>query len=159
MKIVDYETFIRMPAGTIFAPFTPCVFQNRFEIKVDGGWEDYHPITGKKRWYFNGTMPLEPWNANELFEGCDETEASFEVYDGDSTDASSYKLFCVLQPNDVEKLISALYWALDGCPCELEEYHDSATKRVEEFERVIMSNDSALDDLKAIFGDKKEIEQ
>jgi hypothetical protein len=26
MKIVDYDTFIKMPAGTLYAEYTPCVF-------------------------------------------------------------------------------------------------------------------------------------
>lgn len=39
MRIVDYETFIRMPSGTIFAPWTPCTTLEEPEIKVDHGWE------------------------------------------------------------------------------------------------------------------------
>jgi hypothetical protein len=125
MRIVDYETFIRMPAGTIFAPFTPCVFLERFEVKVDKGWEG-----GDGDWCFNGTMPLEPWNTEDLFEGCDPTEAEFGVYDGDSVDASNYKLFCVLEPDDVKKLINVLHWALDGCPGEFDECTLEALRRI-----------------------------
>lgn len=120
MKIVDYETFIRMPAGTIFAPWRPCVFEEPFEIKVDGG-KDYTYANGEKKYYFNGTMPLEPWNVTELFPGCD-IEASFEVYDGDSNDASFHEWFCVLDRNDIMELITALYWSMDGCPGRLEKY-------------------------------------
>lgn len=121
MRVVDYETFIRMPAGTIFAPFTPAVFEDRFMIKTDGGQEWTNPIYGGTSWIFNGTMPLEPWNTEDLFEGC-QVDAEFEIYDGDQNDAKSYKLFCVPEPNDVKKLIGALYWALAGCPDELEKY-------------------------------------
>ena len=39
MKIVDFKTFNRMPAGTIFAPYTPCVLEERLAIKVDHGGE------------------------------------------------------------------------------------------------------------------------
>ena len=117
MRIVDYETFIRMPAGTIFAPWTSSVFLDRFQIKVDGGREY------EGRYIFNGTMPLEP-DTECLYEGCEDEEAAFSVYDGDSTDASHYKWFCILQPYDVSKLVSALHWALEGCPGEYEKYDD-----------------------------------
>ena len=33
MKIVDFETFNKMPAGTVFAPFEPCVTKEDFQIK------------------------------------------------------------------------------------------------------------------------------
>lgn len=39
MRIVDYETFIRMPSGTMFAPWTPCTTLEEPEIKVDHGWK------------------------------------------------------------------------------------------------------------------------
>lgn len=48
MRIVDYETFIRMPSGTIFAPWTPCTTLEEPEIKVDHGWE-YTDDSGNAR--------------------------------------------------------------------------------------------------------------
>ena len=39
MKLVDFKTFNRMPAGTIFAPYTPCVLEDRLAIKTDHGRE------------------------------------------------------------------------------------------------------------------------
>ena len=62
MKIVDYETFVRMPAGTIFAPWEPCVMKAEPEIKVDHGREILIESGGKlkKIWYFNGTCPILP---------------------------------------------------------------------------------------------------
>lgn len=37
MKLVNFETFNRMPTGTIFAPYNPCVMEDRMSIKVDEG--------------------------------------------------------------------------------------------------------------------------
>lgn len=118
MIIVDYDTFIRMPAGTIFAPYTPCVFEDRFEIKVDHGCE----YNGK--WCFNGTMPLEPWLGDIGPFDFGQWDTTLETYDGDSNDASDYKMFAVLEKHEVERLIDALHWAMDGCPCEFETYVD-----------------------------------
>ena len=128
MKIVDYETFVRMPAGTIFAPYEPCIYKDRFEIKVDGGceWTDSY---GKKRWLFNGTMPLEPWLDDFIFdEG--QYDVDFEIYDGDGVDASSHELFAVLEPKDVNRLIQCLQWALAGCPGDSHEYGDKIFKAI-----------------------------
>ena len=116
MLIVDYDTFIRMPAGTIFAPYTPCVFEERLEIKVDHGCE----YNGK--WGFNGTMPLEPWLGDIGPFDFGQWDTTLETYDGDSNDASDYKMFAVLEKHEVERLIDALHWAMDGCPCEFENY-------------------------------------
>ena len=59
MRIVDYETFIRMPSGTIFAPWTPCTTLEEPEIKVDHGWE-YTDDSGNARWMFDGTCVVMP---------------------------------------------------------------------------------------------------
>ena len=89
MRIVDYETFIRMPSGTIFAPWTPCTTLEEPEIKVDHGWE-YTDDSGNARWMFDGTCVVMPRPVE-----CDgfafgECESEFFYYDGDSTDASEY---------------------------------------------------------------------
>lgn len=111
MKLVDYETFIRMPSGTIFAPYTPCVLQEELSIKVDAGRE----FNGK--YYFNWVMPLSPWIGvyTALHEVGDKEEAQFEVYDGDNNDYRDYKMFLVFDEKDVDKLIEVLQWAKNGC--------------------------------------------
>lgn len=50
MKIVDYETFVRMPKGTIFAAWTPHVMLSDPEIKIDPGreWLVYEQNGNKK---------------------------------------------------------------------------------------------------------------
>lgn len=121
MKIVTYDEFIRMPAGTIFATYEPCVFKDRFQIKTDGGWE-----VGKN-YYFNGAMPLEPWldvdnMLSESLLGTYKTEMC--TYDDSNADYSEDELFAILEPHEVKELIKALYWALDGCPGEFDEYNE-----------------------------------
>lgn len=118
MKIVDYDTFVRMPAGTIFAPWEPCVMKGDAEIKIDGGHEELIASGGalKKIWYFNGTCPLLPQPVEG--EGFDfgEVESEFFYYDGDMTDASEFKMFLIFEEEDIDNIIKVLQWAKDGCP-------------------------------------------
>lgn len=123
MKIIDYETFIRMPAGTIFAEFEPYVF-SEWEIKVDHGHEYIDSWAKVKQWGYNGTMQIIPWFKDELppddhIYGTYETEM-FE-YDGSSADAYGTKYFAVLEPHEVKMMIRALEWALDRCKEEWED--------------------------------------
>ena len=124
MKIVDYETFIRMPAGTIFAEFEPCFFKSEWEIKVDHGEEYIDHWDKTKQWYYNGTMKIIPWFKDELpyydpVYGTHETEMFY--YDGSSADVHGTKYFAVLEPHEVKMMIRALEWALDGCKEEWED--------------------------------------
>lgn len=125
MKIVNYEEFIRMPAGTIFAPYEPCIFKDEFAIKTDTGEEyeyhsEYFNTVLEKRWIFNGVMPLQPWldcehTVPELgYQG----DASYEIYDGSSVDYDEKGMFAILEEKDVLKLIDILKWALKGCEDE-----------------------------------------
>lgn len=66
MKIVNFKTFNRMPAGTIFAPYTPCVLEEELAIKTDEGRRFAYPPYGN--WMFNGVMPLHPWNLDSVFD-------------------------------------------------------------------------------------------
>lgn len=116
MKIVDYNTFVRLPAGTIFAPYTPCCLDGDLEIKVDGGHAYESPYL-PEGWGFNGTMTLSPWFEDPclLLGPGDEAPASFEVYDGSNVDYRDYKMFLIFEDEDVERLIKVLEWARDGC--------------------------------------------
>lgn len=97
MLIVKREEFVRMPAGTIFAPWRPNCFMERFEIKVNSGRPD--PDYG---WLYCGTMPLEPWLEDFVCPG--------------QNDVAEYDYIAVLERKDVENLIGKLQWALNGCP-------------------------------------------
>lgn len=113
MKIVDYETFIRMPSGTIFAPYKPNVLLDHPEIKVDHGSE-YTDADGKTRWSFNGTCVLMP-HPTEYSWDDDHCETEFFYYDGDSNDAKSFEQFLIYEKEDIENLMKVLKWAMEGC--------------------------------------------
>lgn len=120
MKLVNFEEFCRMPAGTIFAPYTPQVLEDRLAIKVDAGREE-----PDNRFYshtFNGVMPLEPWfdYTCKLYSVGDTAEASFEIYDGDNNDYRNYEMFLVFEEADVDKMIKVLMWAKNGCKGDIE---------------------------------------
>lgn len=109
MLIIKREEFVRMPAGTIFAPWRPNCFMGIFEIKVDTGrfYPDYGLV-------YSGTMPLEPWLEDSVCPG--QNDVDFQVYDGDQNDVAEYEYIAVLERKDVENLIGKLRWALSGCP-------------------------------------------
>ena len=113
MHLVDFETFNRLPAGTIFATYTPSVLKEGLAIKVDRGREfkDYG-------WIFNGVMPLEPWNLDSVFDE-EPIKATFEIYDGCTNDYCNYEQFLIFDDCDIDRLIQVLRWAKAGCPDEL----------------------------------------
>lgn len=125
MKIVGFDDFCRMPAGTIFAPYEPCCLKGTLEIKTDAGWDD--PSDKYCSHPFNGVMSLEPWidGSEGLYNIGDRCDASFEIYDGDNVDYKDYKMFLVFEEADVDRLINALLWAKNGCvgypDCSVEE--------------------------------------
>ena len=116
MRLVDFEEFCRMPAGTIFAPYQPCVLEEELAIKVDEGY-DTSLDNPYYRHIFNGVMQLSPWLGEDcmLFNVGDREEASFEIYDGDNNDYRDYKMFLVFEEADIDRLINALVWAKNGC--------------------------------------------
>jgi hypothetical protein len=96
MKLINFEDFCRMPAGTIFAPYTPIVTEERLAIKTDPGWETPEDYPWCSH-LFNGVMPLEPWidDRCDLWKIGDQEEARFEIYDGSNADYMDYKMFLV----------------------------------------------------------------
>ena len=44
-----------------------------------------------------------------------ECESEFFYYDGDSTDASEYKMFLIYEEEDINNIIKILEWAKKGC--------------------------------------------
>lgn len=111
MKIVNYEEFIRLPAGSVFCPYEPCIFHSPFQIKTDTGRE----YNGQH--IFNGTMPLEPWfSVEDEFPDCvGNYETEMVVTDNSSVDFDKDCLFAVLETHEVQKIIDALKWAIGGC--------------------------------------------
>ena len=119
MHLVDFETFNRLPEGTIFAPYAPSVLKEGLAIKVDHGQEfkDFG-------WSFNGVMPLEPWNLCDLVDG-ESIKATFEIYDGATADYMDYKQFLILDECDIDRMIQVLQWAKAGCSYELYDEYDA----------------------------------
>lgn len=115
MHLVDFETFNRLPAGTIFAPYTPSVLKEQLAIKVDHGREFKNC-----GWSFNGVMPLEPWNLDSVFDE-EPIKATFEIYDGCTNDYCDYEQFLIFDECDIDRLIQVLQWAKGGCKDE--DYH------------------------------------
>lgn len=117
MRIVDRETFLKLPAGTIFAKFTPHVF-GAWEIKEETMFEDYV------------VQNLEPFFDVEG----DSWEEQFRVLDamlaGDKSPPLDFhcagrdglfdrdQLFGVLDKADLAALISRLQEAYDALPSE-----------------------------------------
>ena len=130
MQIVDYETFNRMPAGTVFAPYIPCDLHTVFGIKTDTGKPTGYGFVGRD-WYFNGVMPLRPCFIDDdhfaFAPGAFLTEMS--SYDSDSNDYADCKLFAVLDKIEIQRMIDSLYWAMDGCPVDFDEYKNRHTIR------------------------------
>ena len=115
MKIVDFNTFCKMPAGTIFAPYEPCVLKEELAIKVDAG-RDMPKDYPYYEHCFNGVMSLSPWlGDSDLFKVGDEAEASFEIYDGDTNDYCDYDMFLVFDEADIDRMIKVLLWVKGGC--------------------------------------------
>ena len=112
MRLVDFETFNRLPAGTIFAPYTPTVLKEGLAIKVDHGREFKNC-----GWLFNGVMPLEPWNLDSVFDN-EQIKATFEIYDGCTNDYCDYKQFLIFDECDIDRLIQVLLWAKGDCKDE-----------------------------------------
>ena len=118
MRLVGFDEFCAMPAGTIFAPYSPCVLEEELAIKVDAGY----PMPEDYPYYkhgFNGVMPLHPWLGNEagfsFYKIGDQMDASFETYDGATNDYMGYKMFLVFEEKDIDRMINALAWAKNGC--------------------------------------------
>lgn len=126
MKIVTFEEFNRMPAGMIFAPWTPCVYEGEFEIKTDTGYEYECRYDHSRHWIFNGTMPIVPWIDSDqdfiIGEECGPVKSEMFHYDGASCDYMDHKYFAIMEEKDIRKMIEALEWALGGCVGKFDTY-------------------------------------
>ena len=117
MKIVGFDEFCRMPAGTVFAPYEHCILAEELSIKVDPG-EEMPPDYKWCRHSFNGVMPLRPWLGgaeDKLWNIGDTCPASFEIYDGSSVDYMEYKMFLIFDEADIDRMINVMLWAKNGC--------------------------------------------
>lgn len=125
VKIVDLDTFLRMPAGTVFAPYEPCVFRGRFRIKTDTGSMVENTLFGEPFWGFLGVMSLEPdfVMQDECGHGpfeCGQYKTEWCISDDSTAEFMDEEMFAVFEPDEVLKLIKILKWALRGCEGEVE---------------------------------------
>lgn len=137
MLIVDYKTFVRMPAGTVYSPYEPCIFiSDHFSIKTDTG----EPLSfSKDAWTFLGEMPLNPCFLDDDHRafGTGKFQTVLAVYDTAACDYDDDQLFAVLERHEIKNMIDALYWALDGCPGELEDFSNNRLTVCEAYKEFI----------------------
>jgi hypothetical protein len=119
MKIVDEATFLKLPAGTIYAKYQPCVFD---EIAIK---DESVPRDGPVTWYLQELMPWFADNSGsddyfDTLHAIERGEPS-PPFDYDCTVKDGCyehdQLFAVFEKPDVEALIGRLQKALsDGYP-------------------------------------------
>lgn len=131
MKIMFKKEFDRMPAGTVFAEFKPCIF-GQIMIKEDSGYEHHYNETWFKgdMWYWNGATDLIPdidyidklWETNvkKLGDELIGTEQENKYYIGtteetentcwdcSSADYNDNDLFVVFEEYEVKRMINML---------------------------------------------------
>ena len=116
MKLVGFETFSRMPAGTIFAPYRPCCILDYLAIKAD----DSTLRNGndpRMRNFFEHVIPLVPSfkyaeNFNKIG---DTTPIRFEDCHNNNFDYMDYDMFLILEESDINAMIRMLAWAKGVC--------------------------------------------
>lgn len=106
MRVVDRKAFLNMPAGTLFAKYDPCVFQE-LRIKVGNcGADDF--------FYSNIVDAIDSYESGQfgaLLEESRETGASVAMdFDAISRDGcfDDDQLFGIFEPEDLLKLIAKL---------------------------------------------------
>lgn len=119
MKLVDFEEFSRMPAGTIFAPYRPCCILEYFAIKS----ADSTLRKGKDpklSHFFEHVIPLTPsFKHVKKFDAVGDTKRIwFEDCHNNNFDYKDYSTILVLEEDDIDALIDMLEWAKGGCRCQ-----------------------------------------
>lgn len=110
MKIVNRETFLAMPPGTVFAKYEPCCFE-ALEIKAQ-------TLASNDYCYQDIVSALDAGDSGEwgdLLEDSRETGSSIVMdFDCLSRDGcfDDNQLFAVFEPADVAQLIDRLQQAL-----------------------------------------------
>lgn len=103
MKIVDYDTFIKMPAGTLYAEYTPCIFGETF-IKQDN-------VSGRDRDWFYSELVSNPDN-DDWVDACEAMEKGEELPPETAWSRDGMfdydRKFLVYSRHDVETMIETL---------------------------------------------------
>lgn len=111
MRIVDRATFLALPAGTVYAKYMPCVFEDLC-IKDDTS-------VGYNDWYYQQIVDAvesessNDW-ADKLFDAQENGTSMPMDFDCASRDGlyEDDQLFAVWEPQDVRDLIHRLHRAL-----------------------------------------------
>lgn len=113
MRIVDRQTFLGLPAGTVFAKYQPCAF-DELQIKCDNagssdfwalGLAPFFTTSGGSEGYFTELQAVE----------AGEPSPPFDYEDGEFRDGlfDKEQLFAVFEAHDVDALIARLHKAKD----------------------------------------------
>jgi hypothetical protein len=114
MRIVDAETFMAMPAGTVFAKYEPVVFE---DLRIKGDtlhasdflYQDLIPsfvTTDSSIEYIDHLQAIEYGQvAPDLDYNCQGRDGCFQMD----------QLYAVFEPRDVSAMISRLQEALAAC--------------------------------------------
>jgi hypothetical protein len=113
MKIVNRDEFLKLPAGTVFAKYSPSVFG---ELMIKGA-SLFHDGTGNDFLYQPIVDAIECEDSDEFIQKCDAAENGESVrFDFDCLGRDGFfdydELYAVWERVDVEQLIDRLQEAL-----------------------------------------------
>ena len=108
MKIVDLQTFLSMPEGTVYSRYEPCIFTG-LEVKASAPGEMEHD------WgYDDLIIPIDADDSGDYSEKCSIAEAGVSValdfYNSTGRDGlfNDEALFAVMEPDEIRALIAKL---------------------------------------------------
>lgn len=109
MRIVNFQQFMALPAGTVYQSYTPCVAKGGLEVK----WQN----CGDRDWVcqaLDGPGALECSGSDQMHDRLEEMQASGASYPADydcagrAGGAEDGAMFLVFDPADVRMLIAVL---------------------------------------------------
>ena len=110
MKIVTRDEMCKLPNGTVFAPYEPCVIG---EIRVKTG---YYVWDGRETW--NGELHITP--SFDMESDATDRITHFMVDDGSEADYYPDELFAVFDSNEIGQMIDIFTWAKSGCETDID---------------------------------------
>ena len=115
MKIVDLQTFLSLPEGTVYSRYQPCIFTG-LEVKASAPGDMDHD------WCYDDLIiPIDADDSGDFSAKCSIAEAGVSValdfYNSTSRDGmfDDEALFAVMEPDEVRALIAKLEKSLPDC--------------------------------------------
>lgn len=106
MKIVNLETFLKIPIGTVYSKYSPCVFEGLMIKRENSGIIDF--------FYVDLIGNIDSNHTGDFLFKCEEAERKgnslkldFEIMVRDAM-YEKYQLFAVYEKEDIDNLIKAL---------------------------------------------------